>query len=253
MTVYADVVMALNFAVDCLLLMAANRLTGFSANVRRCAAAAGVGALYALACLVWPLRGWQESLMHLAALGVMGWIAYGLSFSALRRGAVFLLLSMALGGIAQVLELGSFTGLLMGAGALGGMAALGLLREKSGRIQPVELCYGGKILKLNALQDTGNCLLDPVTGQSVLIIGARSAGELIGLSPEQLHDPVQTMGTIPGLRLIPYRTVGQGSGLLLALKLEEVKIGNQRGSRLVAFAPEEFSDGTYQALTGGSV
>ena len=233
--------------------MAANRLTGFSANLRRCAPAAGVGALYAAACLVWPLSGWQETITHILCLTVMAWIAYGISFSALRRGGVFVLLSMALGGVAQVLELGSFTGILMAAGALGGMAALGLLPQKTGMILPVELRYRGKVIKLDALQDTGNCLRDPVTGQSVLIIGAGFARELTGLSLEQLRDPVQTMGAIPGLRLIPYKTVGQGAGLLLGLKLEDVKIGKERGSRLVAFATEEFSDGTYQALTGGVI
>lgn len=253
MTVYADLVMALNFAVDCLLLMAANRITGYPANLGRCAAAAALGSIYAGICLIWPLRGWQEGMMHLVCLGGMAWIAYGIRRSALRRSAVFLLLSMALGGVAQVLELGSLAGLVMGAGAIGGMAALGLLRQKSGMILPVELRHKGKLLRLDALQDTGNCLRDPVTGQSVLIIGARSARELTGLSLEQLRDPVQTMGTIPGLRLIPYRTVGQGNGMLLALKLEDVKIGNERGSRLVAFAAEEFAEGTYQALTGGVI
>ena len=61
------------------------------------------------------------------------------------------------------------------------------------------------------------------------------------------------MGTLPGLRLIPYKTVG-GSGLLLGLWLQDVKIGSSQGSSLVAFSPEIFSaEGMYQALTGGNV
>lgn len=250
---YLDVVMALNFLVDWLLLAAANRLAGHPAHWGKCALASIVGAVYAAVCLVWSLKGWQESVMHLVCLAAMAVIAYGVQPGALQRGGVFLLLSMALGGVSSVLQLRSFWGLSLAAGALCGAAALGFLRPAVGRILPVELRYGAKSLKLYALHDTGNHLQDPITGQSVLILGAKYARELTGLSQEQLRDPVQSMGVLPGLRLIPYRTVGQGGGFLLALKLDEVKIGTQKGSRLVAFATEDFRDGSYQALTGGMV
>ena len=48
--VYGDVVMALNFLVDFLLLMGTDRLAGFPAAAGRCALAAGLGAVYSGAC-----------------------------------------------------------------------------------------------------------------------------------------------------------------------------------------------------------
>ena len=106
-------------------------------------------------------------------------------------------------------------------------------------------------MRLTALRDTGNSLRDPITGKPVLIVGADIAEKLTGLSPAALRDPVRTMGSLPGLRLIPYRTVGN-TGFLLALRIPSVKIGNRQGSALVAFSPHILGSG-YQALTGGTV
>ena len=118
---------------------------------------------------------------------------------------------------------------------------------------PVELAYGDKHLHITALQDTGNTLRDPVTGRDVLVVGADVASELIGLTPHQLQSPVESVGVLPGLRLIPYHSVGTRS-FMLAMRLQNVKIGTWQGSSLVAFAPEGLSsEGTYQALTGGLV
>ena len=111
-------------------------------------------------------------------------------------------------------------------------------------------------MRLTALQDTGNSLIDPLTGRSVLVVGADVAKKLLGLTREQLSMPAEAIVSagVPGLRLIPYRTVGQAGGMLLGLRLQDVKIGHWKGSSLVAFAPEGLSEeGAYQALTGGVV
>ena len=90
------------------------------------------------------------------------------------------------------------------------------------------------------------------SGQDFLLC-ADAAGELTGLTQAQLRNPIDSLGTIPGLRLIPYHSIGNEGGFLLALKLQNVKIGSWKGSSLVAFAPEGLnSEGTYQALTGGT-
>ena len=110
-------------------------------------------------------------------------------------------------------------------------------------------------MRMTALQDTGNTLCDPVTGRPVLVVGVEIAQQLTGLTQQQLRCPVEAIAEapLPGLRLIPYRAVGQPSGLLLALRLQDVRIGNWKGSSLVAFAPDGLSrEGAYQALTGGA-
>lgn len=255
MAVYLDLVVLLNFLVDFLLLIGTNRLCGYRTGWGRPALAAAVGAVYGGVCLLPGFHFLGNTLWRVVSLALMTWIAYGWSKSSLRRGMVFTLLSMALGGIALGIGGGDFWSLIAAAAGVFLMCALGF-REKVGSVSyiPVELAYCGKRMRLTALQDTGNALRDPVTGGSVLVVGAEVAQQLTGLTQQQLSRPVEAMQSapLPGLRLIPYRSVGQTAGLLLALRFQDVKIGDWKGSTLVAFAPEGLSrEGAYQALTGG--
>lgn len=257
MRVYLDAVIVLNFLVDFLLLLGTNRLSGFPLSAGRAAAAAALGGFYGGACLLPGFRFLGNTLWRVVALALMGVIAFGWNRSALRRCILFALLSMALGGIAIGLGSGNFISLLMSAAAVCMMCVVGF-RGKVGDREyvPVVLTYRNKKVSIMALRDTGNTLTDPVTGQSVLVAGPEAAQALLGLTKHQLHDPVGTLaeGIIPGLRLIPYRSVGQPGGMLLALRLDGVHIGKWQGSKLVAFAPEGLdSEGAYQALTGGIV
>ena len=256
MTVYVDVVALINFLVDFLLLLGTNRLCGYPPGWGRAALAAGAGGIYGGLCLLPGFHFLGNTLWRIVSLTGISLVALGFSKSALRRGVVFSLLSMALGGIALGIGGGGFWALVASAAAISIMCMVGF-REKIGSVTyvTVELSYEGKRMKLTALQDTGNALRDPVTGRAVLVVGADVARELTGLTYQQLRSPINTItqAPLPGLRLIPYHTVGQPAGLLLALRLQNVKIGNWTGSSLVAFAPDGLSrEGAYQALTGGA-
>ena len=257
MTVYMDVVVLLNFLVDLLLLLGTNRLCGYPPSWGRAALAAGVGGGYAGLCLLPAVHFLGNALWRTVSLGILSCIAFGISKSAVRRGVVFVLLSMALGGISMGIGNGGFWAVLAAAAGVCILCAVGF-REKIGSVcyVPVELSYGGKRVRLTALQDTGNALRDPVTGRQVLVVGADIAWKLVGLTQQQLRAPVQTVtqAQVPGLRLIPYHTVGQPAALLLALRMRDVRIGKWTGSSLVAFAPDGLSrEGAYQAVTGGIV
>ena len=255
MTVYLDVILALNFLVDFLLLMGTNRLCGYPPFPGRAALAAALGGVYGCACLLPGFYFLGNTLWRTVSLALMSVIAFGAQKSAVRRGVVFVLLSMALGGVALGFGSGSVGSLIAAAFGVFFMCAFGF-RSTLGveNYVPVELCYQNKRICLTALRDTGNTLRDPVTGRPVLVVGADTAQLLTGLSKQQLQKPVESISAVPGLRLIPYRAVGNDSGMLLALKIPQVKIGAWQGSSLVAYAPEGLSmQGEYQALTGGAV
>lgn len=255
MIVYLDAVALLNFLVDYLLLLGTNRLCGYPPGWGKAALAAVLGGVYGAACMVPGFRFLGNTLWRIVMLGLMGWVAFGWSKSAMRRTLIFVLLCMALGGIAQGFGAGGYLSVVASAAALCGMCILGF-RDRPGSVSyvPVELSYGDKQLRLTALRDTGNTLRDPITGRPVLVVGAEVAQQLTGLTENQLRSPVSAMtqAPVPGLHLIPYRSVGQPAGMLLALRFPQVRIGNWQGSSLVAFAPDRLcSDGQYQALTGG--
>lgn len=180
---------------------------------------------------------------HILSVLGMCCVAFGTDRSGLWHYAVFSILHLAVSPVAAGT---GFTSVLLGAAGIA--LAVGIARNRN-RLVPVVLKYRDTSVRLTALRDTGNTLIDPVTGKSVLIVDARIAGELTGLSQRQLQDPVGTMGALPGLRLIPYHTVGS-SGFLLALPMANVEIGPWKGCRLVAFSPGKL-EAHYQALIGG--
>lgn len=256
MRVYVDAVMGLNFLVDLLLLVSTNRLAGHSTEAKRVIPAALLGGLYGGACMVPGFRFLGSSLWRLISLGLMGGIAFGFRRGILRRVMLFILLSMALGGIAIGLGKGGVWVLILAAMGLCFLCAVGFQGKLGMICVPLELSHGGKKVKLTALRDTGNTLRDPVTGESVLIVGAEVACQLLGMTKQEVAAPVETLasGQYSGLRLIPYRAVGQSCGMLMAMRLDEVKLGGVRTNTMVAFTAEGLSGaGEYQALAGGAI
>lgn len=255
MEVYLDLVMVLNFLVDFLLLLGTNRLSGFPAGAWRCAGAALVGAVYSGACLLPGFRFLGNLLWRGVSLSLMGVVAFGWDVSALKRSGVFLLLSMAMGGIALSLGRGDLLSLILCALVCFLLSWVSFGGQVGGReYVPLKIAYEGRSASLVALKDTGNTLKDPVTGEPVLVISAEVACRLTGLTVEQLRKPLETLvfRPLPGLRLIPYRSVGNGGSFLLAKRFEDVTIGDKKQSALVAFAAEGLGTGEiYQALTGG--
>lgn len=255
MRIYLDLAILLNFCVDFLLLAGTNRMAGYPWGLRRCLYGAVLGGIYGGLCLLPGLSFLGNLGWRILFLVLMGGAAFGFRPQAVRPTVLLVFLSLALGGVAQGLGKVSFLSVTAGAAFLALVCGIGFRGGVGNReLVEVELHRGERSLRLLALRDTGNTLTDPITGAAVLVADAESAQTLLGLSRAQLADPVGTVasGVLPGLRLIPYRAVGISGGLLLALRLDRVRIGNRIGDTLVAFAPEGLGgDGTYRALTGG--
>ena len=257
MAIYADVVMLINGLVDFLLLMGTNRLSGFPAEGKRAACAAVFGAVYSGVCLMPGFYFLGNIFWRMIALVGISGLAFGWNRSAVKRCAMFLLLSMAMGGMALGLGKSNALTLLLSAGVLWLVCAVSFDGGKGcGGYIPLEICYQGRRISLLALRDTGNTLRDPITGEGVFILSQTAASRLTGLTAEQLSNPLETITQRPisGLRLIPFHSVGCASGMLLAMRMEHVKIGSRVRQAIVAFAPEGLGKGdVYQALIGGMV
>ena len=251
MVIYLDGVMGLNFLVDWLLLLGVNRLAGYPAGTGRAAAAAAMGGGYAGACLLPGFSFLANNLWRLVCLGLMSMAAFGMSRSALNRGILFILLSMALGGLVLSLDVRNLPGLVACAGLLAAICRMGFRGAPMGRrLLPVIIRHQGRTAEFLALQDTGNTLHDPLTGERVLVADLSIAQQLLDLPLDALRDPVQALEKMPGLRLIPCHTVG-GNGFLLGARCDQVCIDGICTGGLVAFTGETFPSGEYQGLTGG--
>lgn len=236
------VVIFLLFLVNALLLFATGQFLDSRPNLIRVLLGALIGSIFAVMSLYPGFSFLHHIHWHVCMLVIMSVATFGLS---LKKLILFSLLHLSLGNLSG----GERETISMLMGALGITFACTVI-GKGSRYVPVELSYGSKKVTLTALRDTGNMLRDPITGKQVLIIGADKAQELTGLPSSALVDPVGSMDKLPGLRLIPYHTVGN-SGFLLAISMDNVRIGNRRGNALVAFSPNTF-ERHYQALTGGN-
>ncbi|MFR0797568.1 MAG: sigma-E processing peptidase SpoIIGA [Oscillospiraceae bacterium] len=208
MVVYWDLAALVNGAADYLLLLSAARLAGRTVPRLRLLGAAAFGAAYAVLRLVLPCSPW----LNAAAFIGMALLAFRGTGRALKLGLLTLLLSCALGG--GVLLLGQCCGtlervargvifaqlpwgVLLGAMGVTYLLALdrfrGGARHDGGELPRVRLTRGGKTVTLRLLHDSGNLLTDPLTGESVPVIGqsalrAAAAGARGGLHNAFLHD-----------------------------------------------------------------
>jgi stage II sporulation protein GA (sporulation sigma-E factor processing peptidase) len=246
--IYLDVLMVLNFLVDFLLLLGTNRLAGYPLGVSRALMAGALGGVYGGVCVIPGFTFLAATHWRLVVLMAIAMIAFGVSRDAVRRGILFILLSMALGGVAMGLNRGGFWSLLWAAAAVGAMCILGFRGKIGPQYVPVKIgdrCF-------IALVDTGNTLTDPMTGQRILVVSSKIGEKLLNVKADKLADPLGLMAQVNGIRLVPFHAVGCSSGILPVKRFENVQLGNWQGSLLVAFAPNELGQGKpYEALTGG--
>lgn len=246
MEVYLDLMILLNAGVDLLLLVGTNRLTGFPTQWKRAVPAAVLGGGYSGACLLRGFRFLGGWLWRMAFLGLIAMVAFGWNRSFWKRCAVFVLLTMTLGGLAVALGKPGMGALILSACGLWMLCLLGMGDGIGNReYVTVTLSRMGKSCSVVALRDSGNTLKDPVTGEPVLVVSGAVARQLTGLTQAELRVPLETLSRNPGmgLRLIPFRSVGNNAGMMLGMRFPEVLIGNQMKSVVVAFSPEGLGEG----------
>ena len=248
---YLWFVMLLGMLVDMLLLTAASVMAGCSPDWRKLIPGGLLGGIYAAASATAQLYFLGNWYWRLVFMGLVCMVGFGMHRSSVRKGALYVLLRLALDGISVGVDRGGFW--IMGAGALGLclFCSIGFRGGWGKRYVPVEMRHGDRLIRLTALYDTGHNLKDPVTGRSVMVVGPEVAEKIAGLTRDQLRTPTKTILSLPGSRLIPFKTISDSGGLLLALPVPDVKIGSWKGSCLVAFAPERLGNGEFEALTGG--
>ena len=271
--IYLDVVFALNGAVNYFLMCASSRLCGTSPRQRRLLGAALIGALYACVTFLPGYGFLSGGLWRAGVLMAMLWTAFRRRL--LLPGAVFLALSLAMGGMVLLLSgvFGAGIWLLEGrafyavgaptlvltAGAfyLGAWLLLQGSMGHTGGLVPARLRLGDAVTELTVLRDTGNTLRDPFTGRAVAVVERQVIERLLpGIS--LADDAISAMQTLrdraPEIktRLIPYYAVGTQHSLLPALRCDSLRLGrDERRDVYVAVSPTRVSEhGQYEGLIG---
>lgn len=242
---------AISYFVSLALLGAVDRMSGHGASVIRMAVAAVLSGVHAALCAMQGFTFMAGTLWYCVILIAMGMIAYHCDIKLTVR---FAAIHFVLGTFAHSLNNGGLWSGLIAGGMILLLCMVGWkFNGIDHRLVSVYIPSPMGAVSVRALRDSGNMLTDPLTGQGVLILSASVSRQLLGLTKVELEDPVKTVLSRTGLRLLPYHTVG-GKGFLLAKKMDNVTIDNKTGSILVAFSPSEIgSNQGFQALTGGTV
>ncbi len=247
MTIYADILLALNWWIDYLLLLGVRRRLGGGARSWRLAVGALVGALTCFVLFLPAFSVWLDLATKLAAALVMVLIAFrwqGWREFA-RRVLLLFVLSAGLAGLCGAvyffvapqgfyvlngvvyysvppLLLVGFTVLCYGIMWLSDH----LLRRNApiGHTFRIRLTVGEKQVDFPCLYDSGNHLTEPFSGYPVLVVEQEVAEQLLAVPP------AEDLPVGGGWRLIPYDTVA-GGGLLPAFIPTQTALVTPKGEQ----------------------
>ena len=266
--IYADTLVLWNAAVDYLLLLAAGKLCALPLRRLRMALGALWGGAYALLAAVYPAF-WGLWTVKLAAGALAVLLGFGAERRTPRALCAFYAMAACFGGAVRFLA--SLRGepgdamapvsvrVLLPAFALCYAAAAlvfrGRGRERRETLHTVTLVRRGRELTLRALEDSGNALTDPLSGDGVLVADADALAPLFDDAPLLRMDAPEALARLEGeqgrgLRLLPCACVTAGHGLLLCFRPERMTVdGAARRDLLVAVSPNRLSpEGRYDAI-----
>ena len=273
-TIYADTLFLINFIINYLLLLVTAKICSTPAKRWKMALSAAAGGIYGVLAVAMPESFWGTGSCKLLVGAGMALLVFWGAVRILRILCVFFAAAAAFGG--AVFAVGLFLGdgdsmaairleiLLPAFGFFYGVFSLAFKRSLrtggEGGIFDVTVELQGRSVRFSALSDTGNSLCDPVTGERVLVVDLAAVRELL---PKGVYEILQTKkdaaesfealmrrGEAIRFRLIPYKTIGTKSGLLLSFRADAVTIGKKEYKGMqVAISPEPVSDGgAYRAL-----
>jgi stage II sporulation protein GA (sporulation sigma-E factor processing peptidase) len=256
--IYVDILLAINLAVNYLLLFAAARLSGSAFSRLRGILGAAVGAAYSLILLVEVPPVWMvvskfavSAVMVRAAAGRGSFLRY-LKMLALFYGAGFVFAG-AMTAFALLFRPDSFflrNGILyyeippgtLVVYACAAFAATELLRRLTERgvsqgVWEAQIVFRGKSVRVKGFFDSGCCLADPFSDAPVAVCRPETLAEI--LPPEYQKAAADPCAGIPeGGRLVPAKSLA-GSSMLLCFRPEEVFL-RRSGKR---YRPEELLNG----------
>ena len=240
---------------DYLLLVVTARFCSLRLRRWRYLAAAVLGGVYAVAVFLPGLSWLAHPLCELCAAGFMGLLAFGGEEKLFRCCAAFLAVSASFGGAAWAVCIQSSGGgtpdiRLLAAVFFGSYAVLTLLsytrrrRAREHRVG-VTLALGPRRAAFTALEDSGNCLTDPLTGDRVMLASPAALRPLFPGQEELLElgavELVQNAAPCR-FRLLRCGSVG-GPALLAAFRPDTVTVDGEKRSLLVAVSENAKGDG----------
>lgn len=281
--VYIENVFLLNWIIDYFLLLSTAGFAGAPLQRMRLAVCSAAGGLYAVAALMpkhaclsvipakflagfamaiaayWPLqKKWRLTALFFLISGALAGMVLGVSMADMRFGDLvsniyYMRITLPL-LLTTTVIMYLLLRLVFRQGA----------RHGEGELMIVTVSIQHHQQQFTTLYDTGNTLRDLVSGKPVLVLERKALQHVFSSQIEAILDstcpPEEKMvqlynkGVGKEFTLLPFRSIGVSSGLLLAVRSDYIKVGKRTYPHtLVALCEGPVSDGgCYQALWGSA-
>lgn len=263
MVIYADILFFENLLANCLILKLSSAISGIPLKTIRMIFASSLGALYAVITVTIPTMAFMSALLtRIIVSTLMILVAFKIRTfpEFMRRWGMMLLSAFLLAGCTYALSNFLDGGTVSRAGFMY-ISPKGILKAflfsaglcivlvrpigrilsgkafKEGSIIPVYIKVDDKSVRFHALVDTGNSLIDPITGYPVMVVEADTVKAIL---PGEVYESVisNNMGLYTDhgesawfkrIHLIPFKSIGKENGMLTGFRPDNIRIG-QEGS-----------------------
>ena len=278
-TIYIDILLSVNLAVNYLLLSAAAYYLHEDAKIKRLLLGSAVGAFGSLSILLPVLPFFLNALLKMFIGAACVLCAFGRCRARLflKRCAVFLTATFFFAGtMAAVwllftpdklviknsvvyLDISPLVLILLSVvcyGIFRIIVTIGGSAQTNESLCSLTLRRGGSFVTVTARIDTGNTLREPFSQCPVIVIGRRTAE---AITPEEIteYETVRTLRyrtEIAGVRFVPFSSVG-GSGILPCFKADEVYTDGTKCTKRVyiALCSDDYITGDCAALVPAEI
>lgn len=291
MTIYIDVVLIENLIMNYIILLATGVILKNKIKHIRLIIAGLIGAIYSILTYVITIGIYSNFFFKLLLSVMMIYVAFNpQNVKNMWKALIsFYLTSFVFGGAAFALiyivkpqEILMRNGLFLGtyplknvllAGIIGFLIIITTFKIVKTKItkkdiyKEIKIYIDEKVIKINAMLDTGNMLKEPITGVPVIIVEKSILYELL---PKELLDNInQILGGdlenisenikekyLNKLKFIPFSSLGKQNGMILGIKpdyieiIEEQNISKSKNMIVGIYEKSLTKDGRYRALMG---
>lgn len=255
MTIYLDIVLFENIAMNYLILLATGVIAKIKIKPFRLLLSSFIGGIYSILAYLVTLTNFQNMFLKILLSIVIVKIAFSpLKIKFLVKELIlFYLVSFTFGGAAFMLlyfinpeNIISENGVLIGTyplkvaliGAVLGSIVIFLVTliikdriSKRAMLCEIEIFYRGKVEKIKSMIDTGNLLKEPITKEDVIIVEKNSLKNLVD---KDILDNIENIVSGKWLdnaniysykfKVIPFSSLGNSNGILLGFKPDYVRV-----------------------------
>lgn len=286
MTIYIDIIFLENVFMNTIILLATATILKIPIRILRILSSSIIGSIYAIITYISSLQIYSNIMLKIVLSAVMVHVAFRPQTvkNFFKSIMIFYLTSFTFGVVTFALlyfirpqDIMFENGMLIGVSPIkiiitGGIIGFIIITisfknmkgklSKKDMICELKIIVNNKEVNVNAIIDTGNFLIDPITRLPVIVVEKE---KLKNVLPENLIK--NTMNLIHGkeveigeylskIRIIPFNSLGKENGLLLGVKVDGVVVNYQGTNKVInqvivgIYEKTLSNNDTYAALIG---